>query len=139
MAPKSDIPGSMMEGLQALLPDIAVIMATPDADMDFLDKLQKIVLLRIHKPAPQPPGGPPGAGGPGAAAPGGPSSPGGAAPPPGITGAGAPGGPPGGGAPNQQMPSMGAPEAPTQPGGVSKPMTPNPDEMRRVLAESAGQ
>jgi hypothetical protein len=135
MAPKSDIPGSMQEGLQALLPDIAVIMATPDADMDFLDKLQKIVLLRIHKPAPQPPGGPPGA----AAAPGGPSSPGGAAPPPGITGAGVPGGPPGGGAPNQEMPSMGAPEAPTQPGGVTKPMTPNPDEMRRVLAESAGQ
>jgi len=132
---KSDVPASMMEGLQALLPDIAYCMAAPDADMDFLDKLQKIVLLRIHRPTQQPPGGgPPPTGGPGAAAPGGPAG----AAPPGITGAGAPGGPPGGGAPNQQMVGMGAAEAPTQPGGVSKPMTPNPDEMRRVLAESAG-
>jgi hypothetical protein len=133
---KSDIPQTMMEGLQSLLPDIASIMAAPDADMDFLDKLQKIVLLRIHKPSPQQPG----AGGappapPAGATGGGPE----AAPASGLPGGGSPGGPPGGGAPNPQMPSMGPPNAPTGPGGVTQPMNNNPDEMRRVIAEAAGR
>lgn len=117
----------MVEGLSSLVSDIASIMAAPDADIEFLDKLLKVVLLRIHQPAHQGPGTAPGA------APGGPPS------GEGIPGAGVPAGPPGGGAPNDQMVSAAAPEAPTQPGGVSKPMTPNPDEMRRILAEAAGR
>lgn len=133
--PKSDVPSTMIEGLQQLLPDIANCMAAPDADMPYLKKLQDVVLLKIHQPQPQQPPGAPGAAGPapgGAAGAGGPGGP----PPPGP-GAG-PGGPPGGGAPNQAMPGMGAPAAPTQPGGVTQPMTPQPDEMRRILAEQAG-
>lgn len=135
MAGKSDVPQTMQEGLQALVPDIAVCMAAPDADIGFLDKLQKIVLLRIHQGSGQKPGGPapagpPGAGGPPPPAAGGPS---------GMPGQSLPGGPAGGGAANPQMPSMGPPNAPTGPGGVSQPMTPDPDEMRRVLSEAAGQ
>jgi hypothetical protein len=125
----------MQDGLAALLPQIAVIQAAPDADIGFLDKLQKIVLLRIHQPSGAGPGGPapagpPGAGGPPPPAAGGPS---------GMPGQSLPGGPAGGGAANPQMPSMGPPNAPTGPGGVSQPMTPDPDEMRRVLSEAAGQ
>ena len=137
MAGKTDVPDSMQAGLQALIAPIANCMAAPDADMQFLTKLQQIVLLRIHQPgqkAPGSPGGAPGMGSPPAppGAPGG--SPDGA-----PAGMGMAGGPAGGGSPNQQMPGGGAPEAPTQPGGVSKPMTPQPDEIRRVLAEQAGQ
>lgn len=132
---KTDVPESMQAGLQALLPDIANCMAAPDADLVFLRKLSDIVLLKIHGPkGPQgAPGAAGGAPGPGAAgAPGGP--PGGA-----PAGMGAPGGPPGGGAPNGQMPGMGAPQPPMQPGGVSAPMTLPPDEIRRTLAEQAGE
>jgi hypothetical protein len=118
----------MQAGLQALVPQIAVIQAAPDADIPFLTKLQQIVLLHLHEPRPGA-GGPPGAGG----AP--PPGPGGTAP----AGMGLPGGPAGGGAPNPAMPGVGAPEAPTQPGGVSKPMNLPPDEVRRVLAENAGE
>ncbi len=130
----------MMEGLQALLAPIANVMAAPDADMPFLQKLQQVVLLRIHQPKPgqgqgapgaAPPGGPLTAGG----APGGtPGGPGGA-----PAGMGMAGGPAGGGSPNPAMPGGGAPEAPTQPGGVSKPMNLPPDEIRRVLATQAGE
>lgn len=124
----------MMEGLQALLPDIAVCKAAPDADIQYLDKLEKVVLLRIHQPKPQQtPGQPGGAGG----APGGPPA-GGGGPGGGLPGQSLPGGPAGGGAPNPQMPGGGPPAPPTEPGGVSKPMTPDPDQMRRVLAEQAG-
>ena len=124
-----------MAGLQALVPQIAVIMATPDADIDFLKQMQMIVLAKLHepKPAPHPPGGAPA---------GGPPPPGGApggAPAGAPAGMGLPGGPAGGGAPNGAMPSGGAPEAPTQPGGVSKPMTPDPEEMRRILSQQAGE
>lgn len=130
---KSDVPQTMQEGLQALLPDIANCMAAPDADIDFLDKLQKLVLLKLHSPAGKQQPGPGGTATPGGAAPGG------ASPSAGIPGAGVPGGPPGGGAPNGQMVSGAAPEAPTEPGGVSKPMNRiNPDEMRRIISESAG-
>ena len=145
MAPKTDAPDSQLAGLQSLLPAIAVIMATPDADIPFLDKLSKVVLLKIHEPkaGQGAPGGAPGQGGqpPPGGAPGGP----GGAPPPGggpggaPAGMGLPGGPPGGGAPNGAMMGGGAPEAPTQPGGVSKPMNLPPDEVRRVLAEQAGE
>lgn len=129
---KSDVPGSFQEGLQGLLAPIANCAATPDADIPFLDRLQKIVLLRLHQPPAKAgaPGGAPGQGTPPAP----PGAPGGGAP----AGMGVAGGPAGGGAPNPAMPGGGAPEAPTQPGGVSKPMTPNPDDMRRVLAEQAG-
>ena len=111
---KTDVPGSMQEGLQALIAPIANCMAAPDADIAFLSQLQKIVLLRLHQPPAKPqgaPGGAPGQGGPPTppGAPGG--SPGGA-----PAGMGVAGGPAGGGAPNPAMPGGGAPEAPTQPG-----------------------
>ena len=137
-AGKTDVPDSMLAGLQALVPAIAVIQAAPDADIPFLDKLQKIVLLRIHQPKPAGPG----QGAPGGAPPAGPPPPGGApggSPGGAPAGMGMPGGPAGGGSPNQAMPGGGAPEAPTQPGGVSKPMTPPTDDVRRILAEQAGQ
>lgn len=147
---KTDVPASMQEGLQTLLPDIASIMGAPDADMAFLTKLQQAVLLRIHQPKPgQPPAGQPGAGAAGAGGPGagaaGPSAPppgAGGAPggqPGGLPGMGLPGGQPGGGSPNQQMMSGGAPEAPSQPGGVGKSYQLPPDEIRRMLAVGAGE
>ena len=102
---KSDVPGSFQEGLQALIGPIANCMAAPDADIQFLDKLQKIVLLRLHQPPAKPqgaPGGAPGQGGPPTppGAPGG--SPGGA-----PAGMGVAGGPAGGGAPTPAMPGGG--------------------------------
>jgi len=134
MASKTDVPDSMMEGLKALVPDIAVCQATPDADIDFLDKLLKIVLLRIHQgQGAQQPGDPTT---PGAATPGGaPAGPTGGAP----VGMGLPGGPAGGGAANGQMQSQGAPQGPVTPGGMTRGMSVNPDELRRVLAENAGK
>lgn len=132
----SNIPSSMMDGLSALLPDIAVCMAAPDADIPYLDKLQKIVLLRIHQGANQPPGAP-GGGQPGQASPGAAPGPGGGAPGA-LQGQGLPGGPPGAGAANPAMKSQGAPQPPTEPGGVSKPMNLAPDEVRRELAAAAG-
>ena len=96
----SSVPASMMDGLSQLLPDIAVCMAAPDADIPFLDKLQKVVLLRIHQPVPQKPTSP----GQSTPPPGG--TPGG--PPAGLQGQGLPGGPPGAGAANGQMRSQGA-------------------------------
>lgn len=132
----SSVPASMMDGLSALLPDIAVCMAAPDADIEFLDKLQKIVLLRIHQPsgAKGPPGAPSGA----PQSPGGTPGPGGGGAPGALQGQGLPGGPPGAGAANGQMRSQGAPQPPTEPGGVSKPMTPDPEMVRREMALAAG-
>jgi hypothetical protein len=137
MAGKTDVPDSMIDGLKGLIGPIAEIQAAPDADIAFLDKLLKAVLLRIHA-ATGPSGGQPGAGGPppppGPAAGGG--GPGG--PPPGM---GMPGGPPGGQPANGQMQSLGAPQAPggpMTPGGVSAPMGLPEEEVRRVLATQAG-
>lgn len=124
----------MMDGLSALLPDIASCMAAPDADIPALDKLMKIVLLMIHKPMEQgakPPGQP----AVGGASPG----PGGGGAPGALQGQGLPGGPPGAGAANPQMRSQGAPQPPTEPGGVSKPMNLAPDEVRRAMAMAAGE
>ena len=134
---KSDVPSSFQEGLQGLLAPIANCMAAPDADVQFLDRLSKIVLLRLHQPPQQAQGAPGGSPAPAspAAGPGAPGGPPGGAP----AGMGMAGGPAGGGAPNPAMPGGGAPEAPTQPGGVSKPMNLPSDEVRRVVAENAGE
>ncbi len=124
----------MVEGLSNVLPDIALCMAAPDADIPKLTKLQQVVLLMIHEPSKQqPPGGQPGAGPPSGA----PGAPGG--PPAGLQGQGLPGGPPGAGAANPAMRSQGAPQPPSQPGGVTKPMTPDPEEVRRVMSMAAGE
>jgi hypothetical protein len=133
VAPKSGAaPDTFRDGLGNLLQDISAMMAVPDADMAWLMKLQAVTLLKLRHdgqqaqvpgagaaggvPAPQPPtGGPPGMG---------------------MAGPGA-----GGGAANPQMPSLGAPVSPVgqgSMGGVTKPFTPDPEEMRRVLAEQAG-
>jgi hypothetical protein len=102
-------------------------MAAPDADVHFATECIRLMgsyLQQKHnpqgqggKPQGQPASGPPGAG-----------------PSP------VPGGPPGGAPQNGQMPSLGAPTAPNAPGGGPSPgLTPNPDELRRVLQEVSGQ
>ena len=136
MPPKQDQgPPSWAESLNAASQAIASGLSAPDADVKF--GLAIIGALATHsqrKNQGQPggagagtPGGPPGAGGAGSPDTGG--------PPPGVAG------PAGGGAPNQAMPSMGGPGAPTGPvpGGMSPGLSPNPDEMRRVLADVAGK
>jgi hypothetical protein len=112
--------------------DIASAMSAPDADLHFgteVIKLMGTFLQSKHQAQPQP-GHPPAPGGGGQTPPG-------AGAPPGMS---TPGGPAGGGAANPQMPSMQPPSGPQQPGSGPTPgLSPNPDEMRRVMQEVAGQ
>jgi hypothetical protein len=125
----------MQEGLQGLLPDIAACMAAPDADVQFLNRLQMVVLAKVkHMGSQGSPQGPGQAGGAGPAAGGPPGA--------GVPGQGLPGGPPGGGAANGQMRTQGAPQAPVggpggMQGGVTPPMV--SDDLRRELAGAAGE
>jgi hypothetical protein len=131
-AASSKQPSSFADGINAAMQDLAAAMSAPDADLHFGSEMIKVMgmfLQSRNKPA----GGPtPSAGaGPGAssgAAPGG---------PPGMS---TPGGPAGGGAQNPAMPSLAPPSGPAQPGSGPTPgLSPNPDEMRRVMQEVAGQ
>jgi hypothetical protein len=132
---------SMAEGLKKIVAQIAQLSLLPDADFQFLTKLQFVIKNQIAKAAAQGPhagmgGGPMGAGGMGG--PGGP-----------------PGGPQGGpqGGPSSAMPpaslsltnSLPPPNPPSPPGaggggggmgglGVST----DADELRRVLSGAAG-
>lgn len=114
---------------------LAAAMSAPDADLHFGSEMIKVMGVFLQAKQRMSPGGPPGA------APGGGMAPGPGAQPPGPPpGMGMPGGPAGGGAANPAQPSMGAPTGPQGPGGGPTPgLTPNPDEMRRVLQEVAGQ
>lgn len=149
MASTSKAPTSFMDGISAAMQDLAGAMAAPDADLHFGSEVMKLMGSYIqskHNPQGQKPGagaapgqGAPSAGGqpPGAGAP-----PSGGAPPSAAGGGPSPisGGPAGGGAGNQQMPSLQAPTAPQSPGSGPTPgLTPDPDELRRVLQEVAGQ
>lgn len=132
MAGKSGpAPDTFKDGLGNLLQDIAALMSMPDADMAWLMKLQAVTLIELrHNGGAQ--------GGPAAGGPGGVAAPPPTGAPPGL---GMPGPGAGGGAANPQMPSLGAPVSPAGQGpmgGVTRPFTPDPDEMRRVLAEQAG-
>jgi hypothetical protein len=104
----------------ALLSDIGGMMATPGADIEFLQKLQMVIAQKVqemvHQAIPSPggqPGGPPPGGGMGSPMPG-----------PG-------GGPPGG-------PGLAGPPAGVN--GVQQlAQPPNPDELRRLVGQGAGQ
>lgn len=111
--------GTFIESLRNTLGDLAQIAAMPDADLEFIVKLQGVITQFIRQQAMATVGGPPteappGGEAAGAPAEGGPSSPGLGPPPapPGIA--------PGGGA------------------GMAGMGTPNPDELRRVMAGAAG-
>lgn len=112
-------PQSFTDALGDVIQDIATAKLAPDADLKFLGQLEMVVLARIKHGGDQvQPGG---AQPPGAAAGGGPSDMGG--PPPAGGPMPAPGGqvpPQGGPAPHPNIPQM------------------DPDEMRRVIAETTG-
>lgn len=133
-------PPTWQEALSEASAAIASAMSSPDADVKF--GLALIGAISSHT---QKKSQPPQAGGAGAGAPGGPGGDGGQAgspsAPPGVSPAGA--SPAGGGAPNQAMKSQAAPGGPV-PGGMSQGLgvsgdAQNADELRRVLADVAGQ
>ncbi len=109
----------MNDGLKKLLGDIGQLMATPDADQQFLAKLQQAIYTRMGQPSPQ------GQGAPGQQPGGMP----GAAPP-----QGAPGQPPG---PPHAMPGGGVGGQGGFGGAGLGNAMPNPDELRRILQGGA--
>jgi hypothetical protein len=136
MAQSGKAPTTFMDGIQAAMQDLAGAMSAPDADLHFGTEVIKLMATYVQAQHQnkgqqgQAPSGPPGASSPP------PSGAGGGGTPP----VSVPGGPAGGGAGNQQMPSMQPPSGPQEPGSGPTPgLTPNPDEMRRVLQETAGQ
>jgi len=134
---KDSGPASWQDALSQATQAIASGLAAPDADVKF--GMAIIGAIAMHGKKSSAMNAP---GGGGAAAPGGPAGGGVAGSPP----AGGPtpdslapaAGPAGGGAPNSAMPSQAAPGGPI-PGGMSPGLSPNPDELRRVLADVAGQ
>lgn len=142
MATTGKAPTTFADGINAAMQDIAGAMSAPDADLHFGTEIIKVMgtFLQAKAKASPSPGGPGASGG----ASGGPGAPGG--PPPGAGGQGpppgmsTPGGPAGGGAVNPAQPSLQPPSGPAEPGSGPTPgLTPNPDEMRRVMQEVAGQ
>jgi hypothetical protein len=138
---KSQQPATFTDSISLAMQDIATGLAAPDADIDFATQLLQVMgmFVQTKHQAPQKPGAGAGAGAPGGGGPQPPSPGGGGAPSP------TPGGPAGGSPQNAQMPSMGAPTPAPGPGqgpasgGPTNGLTPDPDEMRRVLQEVAGQ
>ena len=119
----STAPSTFADAMSKVASDLGAALMLPDAD----PKLVMTMMMQIKaSQGPKPQGGPPGAGGPppGAGAPGA---------PPGMA---PPGGPPGGSPQNGQMPSMGAPKGPQNQNGLTQGLSPNPDEMRRVIQQS---
>ena len=122
-------PQTMADGLQKVLQDLSACLVAPDADMNFIQNVQNLIVTRMKAgiggtpgmPAPGGPQGGPGAGGmPG--------------PPMGA------GGPPGGPQPGMGgLPLPGGPGAgPGVPGVRSMPQIPPVDELRRLLQSQAG-
>ena len=151
MAQASKVPTTFADGLNAAMQDISSALLAPDADIKFGMALIGAIGSHVgrkqqQQPQPQPlgagaggglpSGGSPG-GGPGGLPPGGP--PGAGGPAGGIPGGSMPGGP--GSQGNSAQPNQQAPGPPTQGGinNLSQGLTPNPDELRRVLADVAGQ
>jgi hypothetical protein len=140
MAPNPKNPQTFKDALVDASQSIAGGVGSADYDSNFAGHLLNVIGQFIqqgnqHQQQQQPapggataPGGPPSDGG----SPGGPPG----SPPPGPAAGGQPGsGPPGGGA---QTPP-GAPTSPGPGGLPSKGLSPNPDELRRVLADVAGK
>ena len=132
---KEQAPATWVDALSSASQALAAGLSAPDADVKFgLAMIGALATHQQRKGQPQPggagagiPGGPPGGGEVGSSPAGG--------PPPGINPAA---GPAGGGAPNSAMSPQAAPGGPV-PGGMTQGLTPNPDEMRRVLADVAGK
>lgn len=125
---RADQPTTMAEGLSRVLADLSACMTTPDADIDFLSKVQGVVVGRMRAGA-----------GPGmmqGAAPGATSVAPGAA----QGGPGGAGAPPGAlGPPTQPGAGPGMMAGPPTPNGVtSLAQPPNPDELRRMIASHVG-
>lgn len=116
--PANKAPQSFNDALGDVLMDITNASLAPDADMDFIEKLRQVVLGKL-KHMGQSPGAQPGAAGGGAPAGG---------PPPGGPAAG----PPPGGPQQKPPPPQGGPDP-----HASMPDM-DPDEMRRVIAQSTG-
>ena len=133
-------PTSFMDGINSAMQDIAGAMSAPDADIHFGTEMIKVmsVYTQSRSRGSAQPGGPGGGGPPGpGGSPAGGAGQGAPGAPPGMS---LPGGPAGGGASNPSQPSLQPPSGPPQPGSGPTPgLTPNPDEMRRVMQEVAGQ
>ena len=119
---KTPQPESFTESLNDVYMAIANAKLAPDADLQFCNQLEMVVMGRLKQPAPKP----------------------GGAQPPGAAGGGAPGGPPGA-PPGGPAPSPGGQvppgnQTPPQGGPAPHPSIPpmDPDEMRRTIAESTG-
>lgn len=123
----AEAPPTFAQGLQQLIPQIATIMAAPDADIRFCQTLMMACAGKLREPAHQ--GATAGVGG----APAGGGGMGGP-PPPGL---GIPGGPAGGKQANQQQPNLTGPTQAQPPPGLTQGLTPTPDELRRVVANNA--
>lgn len=101
---------TMTEGLQSLLGDVSSMKALPDADLAYLTELETFILKKLREPVDAMAGQL-------------------GNPPPGLPGMGVPG-------PAPSLPP-GVPGGP--PGGIPVGAgSPNPDELRRVLANVQG-
>lgn len=120
-------PSTMMEALSKTVDSISQAMTTPDADIPFLTSLQGVVVGRMRQ----------GMGG-------GSAQSSGMGQPPGQQGgmSPSPAGQPPGGAPQGPSPGPGGPGQlqgqPTPMGVQPLAQAPNPDELRRMLAQKVG-
>lgn len=146
--PAAKAPESFKDALNTAMQAIAGGFSAPDADLQF-GTMVIHAMGQFIKQGGKPGGQKPGAGGPGGAPtvandppPGGaggpPGGPGGGDSPDSVPGVSGPAGSAGGSPVNPSQMNQSAPGAPT-PGGMTKGLTPNPDEMRRVLADVAGK
>lgn len=139
-------PSTFADAVSAAAQDIAAGLAAPDADVHFATQVLQVLGMYAqskHNPQGQGKAGAGAGAGPGGGATAGPPpSPGGSPSGPNPSGAGP--APAGGGAANPSMQSMNGPTPPPGPGqgpssgGPTAGLTPDPDEMRRVLQEVAG-
>jgi hypothetical protein len=133
---KDTAPPTWQEALSSAAQALAAGMGAPGADVKFGLAMIGALTSHLQKAGSAGAGAPgqsPAAGGAGPPSAGGPSA-GGPMPPAAVSPAG---GPAGGNQPNSAMPSQAAPGGPV-PGGMSQGLSPNPDELRRVLSDVAG-
>lgn len=125
----STAPATFTDAMAKVSSDLGAALMLPDADPKLV-----ITLMMAIKGSQAPKQGPPqgGVGGPPPGGPGGTPGPGSPGAPPGMA---PPGGPPGGAPQNGQMPSLGAPKGPQNQNGLTQGLSPNPDEMRRVMQQ----
>lgn len=131
---KSDtsIPQNFHEWLQGLLPELAKGMACPDSTIRFCQQLSMVVAGKLKQHQQSAVVGVGGAQG-GSPVPNlGGGIGGGMGGPPKPPGMQMPGGPAGGGAANPMQPNLSAPNL------MQGSPTPTPDELRRVLSQTAG-